>query len=109
MYTNVHAGRQIAGWLTDAGLKELRVEVRAERVQYCGSPHMAPSVRDVVPVREPKTPTEREIALVTQELIDGGLPDAVTVERAREEIVAWYQDPHSFHFSLLIFAAGRAP
>ena len=109
VYIDVHAGRQIAGWLTDAGLTDLRLEVKPEHIQYHGSSYMVPSVRDLVPARDPKTPTERDIALATQEMMDAGLLHAATVDKARDEIEAWYQDKHSFHFTILVSAAGRVP
>ena len=107
-YMDRHAGKKCAGWLVDAGLMDLRMSVKAECLRYQGSPDMEPySMWDLLPVDSPEKPIELEIALNAQKMIADGLLDSSTLQRAKKEIEAWYNDPHAFFCNILVFGAGR--
>jgi ubiquinone/menaquinone biosynthesis C-methylase UbiE len=102
-----HAGRQCPGWFVDAGFETLDVRVKAERIQYRGSEYMQFSNWDLLPVDNPTTPMEKQIAAQNDTLVSGGYVDRETIGKAKAEAVAWYSDPHAFFFNTLVFVAGR--
>ena len=107
-YMDPHAGKKCAGWLVDAGLTDLKMRVKAERLQYQGSANMEPyTFWDFLPVDNPEKPIEHENALIARNMIAEGLVDSVTVERAKQEIEEWYSNPHAFFFNILVFGAGK--
>lgn len=101
------AGRKCTGWMVDAGLKDFRVKVKAERVQYLGSKYFEPNLWDHLPRDDDNTPFERQVKLQNAELVNAGLIDGETLDKARQELDAWYKDPHAFNFNILIFVAGK--
>ena len=107
-YMDFHGGKKCAGWLVDAGLKDLKIGIKAERVRYHGAPDMEPgTIWDLLPVDAPETPLERELVVTARTMIANGLLDASTLERAKDEIRVWYGNPRALFFNILVFAAGR--
>jgi len=89
------------------GLTDLRISIKAERIQYPESPLMQRSVWDLLPEDSPKNNKEKQMVLDTQRLAESGYLDRETVRLAIEERDAWYRNPDSFFFTLLVLAAGR--
>lgn len=108
-YGDDHAGKKCAGWLAAAGLVDIQIRVKPERIQYSGSEFMEPSDWDLLPVDVPKSPWERQIAQDINVMIGEDLLDATTVTAARQEAASWYSDPHAFFCNILVFAVGRVP
>jgi hypothetical protein len=82
--------------------------VKAEHIQYPGSEYMENSAVDLMLLVEPDSEGKKQVASWTERTITGGFLDEETLERAKVEARAWYQDPRAFNFCILVFAAGRA-
>jgi SAM-dependent methyltransferase len=109
LYYDLRAGRKCFDWFSSAGLDDLQITVKAERMQYPGSEHMEHHFAwDLILLYEPESGFEEQVALWAERMIAEGLLDEETLERAKEEARAWYQDPSAFNYWTLIFAAGRA-
>lgn len=105
-----YAARQTPGWFHEAGLTDLRVEIKPYRVQYNGAEGMKPHPIDHLPTaqREDWEWYYEELDERYKEMIDGGFIDEETLRRAVEEQQAWYKDPRACHFWAYAFVAGRA-
>jgi ubiquinone/menaquinone biosynthesis C-methylase UbiE len=107
-YYDMHAGRKCPEWFCEAGLQDVRVQVQPRRIQYQGSDNMHPSVFDLLVLGEPGTSGEKLLATLEERVIARGLLDEETLERAKDEARAWYENPGAFRFQPEIFAAGQA-
>jgi hypothetical protein len=109
IYHDLSAGRKCFDWFSSAGLDDLQIRVKAERTQYHGSESMEhrPSY-DRLLLDEADFGTEKQVALLTKKMIAEGFLDEETLERAKEEVTAWYKDPSAFNFWISVFTAGRA-
>jgi ubiquinone/menaquinone biosynthesis C-methylase UbiE len=103
-YLDLHAGRKCVRWFCEAGMTELRVQFRAESLEYPGSEQMVPHLSMVPPLDAPQDP----LWDVYRDIIAKGLIDQAALEEAREEMAVWYRHPHAFNMVGLIFIAGRA-
>jgi SAM-dependent methyltransferase len=106
-YGDFGSGRKCPYWMTEAGLEVRQVEIKTERVQYAGAERMEPSEGDYVLVQEPETNMQKQLALWLDEAIDRGFLERETLERAKEEVQAWYQDPRAFNYWVLMFVAAK--
>jgi hypothetical protein len=103
-YQDIYAGRKCVEWFAKAGLVDLSVQVKVFKVDYPGAERMEPSIRDFLPGRdEPNHPTNE----IYEEIISEGYLDEETYDRARQELVDWYEHPFAFRFWALVFATGR--
>lgn len=108
VYYDLSAGRKCLEWFSRAGLDDMKIEVKAERLQYPGTEYMEHSIWDIVLLEEPESDGQKQLALWNERTIEEGFLDQETLERAKGEIRAWYQDPAAFNFWILVFVAGRA-
>ena len=106
-YADMHAGRKCAGWFHQAGLTDIHIEVQPRRMKYQGHEAMKPDVFDLLALDETKSELRKQLEVYPQRMIAMGLLDEETVERAKEEARAWYDDPGALQFWPEIFAAGR--
>jgi ubiquinone/menaquinone biosynthesis C-methylase UbiE len=106
-YYDIHAGRKCVEWFHKAGLTDLRIEIQSRRVKYHGSERMKPSIFDLQYIDEPKSEDQKQMISRFQRMIAMGLLDEETLERAKEEVHAWYKDPSAFQYQPEVFAAGR--
>lgn len=102
------AGRRVPGWFSEAGLQDLKVQIRAERIQYHGSEIMEPNVWDLIVLADAEDSWDEQITKNNQEKISEGFLDEETLRKAKDEVRAWYKAPDAFYFNILVFAAGRA-
>ena len=107
-YYDIRAGRKCPEWFSKAGLADMQIKVKAEHLQYPGTEYMEHSIWDLVLLEEPESDGQKQLALWNERTIEEGFLDQETLERAKEEIRAWYQDPAAFNFWILVFVAGRA-
>jgi SAM-dependent methyltransferase len=103
-----HAGRMCHGWFREAGLTDLKVLVKAYKVQYSGAEGMEPMAHDLLP--SDAMDNYGHVAAVTnrwKQIIDDGFLDEATLARACEERDAWYTDPDAFGFYAFVLVAGK--
>jgi ubiquinone/menaquinone biosynthesis C-methylase UbiE len=104
-YLDAQAGRKCPEWFTKAGLVDLNLQVKVFKVDYPGADPMEPSFLDYLPGKdEPDHP----FLDIYRDIMAEGLLDQATYDRARQELVDWYQRPFGFRFWALVFIAGRA-
>jgi SAM-dependent methyltransferase len=104
-YIDLQTGRKCSRWFTEAGLTDLRMELKVERWLHRDVEAMEPHGMDIVP-----QPGDIDnMWLDSQaEIIDAGLLDEGMLERARQELLEWYENPHAFYYTALLMVAGRA-
>jgi SAM-dependent methyltransferase len=107
-FGHTQAARRCPEWFAAAGLTELRIDVKPSGVNYAGA-HPDFRVMDMLPYDEADeygyyAAYRKEY----EEMIAEGLLERATLEQAMEEAKAWYADPRAFHFTAVVFAAGRA-
>jgi ubiquinone/menaquinone biosynthesis C-methylase UbiE len=109
VYFDHQAARKCPHAFAQAGLRDLRVRVKADWIQFPGANTMRPSPMDMLPVDEAAadTPTAKHINIWSRRIVEDGYIDLETLDRARQEARAWYQDPRAFSYWLLVFVAGR--
>lgn len=119
-YYDFHGARKCAEWFHQAGLTDVQLMVQPRRVRYPGHKDFKPYVSDwlALKVRDEDTPEQlvevrrgiaQQFKLDHQRMIDMGLLDEETLERAKAEAWAFYSDPGGFQFWLEVFAVGRVP
>ena len=104
-YVDLHAGRKCSEWFTEAGLTDLSMQIKAQRMQYPGPDDMGSIFVDMVP--EPDD-TDNGWLEPLRDTFAAGLLDEDTFDRARQELAAWYADPRAFYYYGLLFVAGKA-
>jgi len=108
VYYNMSAGRKCPELFHKAGIRDLEIQVKAERTQYPGSDYMESSSWDILLLREPETSGEKKFVSWLDRMLAEGFLDKEMLDRAIEEARAWYADPRAFNFWTLVFAAGTA-
>jgi len=104
-YIDLHAGRRCSEWFTEAGLTDLTMELKIERWLHRDIDKMEPHGLDIVP----QIGDIDNMWLDSQaQIIDAGPLDEGMLNRARQELVEWYENPHAFYYYALLFVAGRA-
>lgn len=103
-YVDFHAGRKCAEWFHNVGLTDVRIAVQPRRVKYQGSEYMQPDIFDALVLDESESELIRQVRATAMRLVD-----EETIERAKEEVRAWYNEPGAFQFFPEVFAAGRVP
>ncbi len=103
------ASRRCAEWFTEAGLKDLDVQVKVYRVQYPGAEEAAPHPLDLLLYDDDEDEFGWYAGFTEtyQAMIEDGFIDEETLEKAKQEALAWYENPHAFHFWVMVSAAGR--
>jgi ubiquinone/menaquinone biosynthesis C-methylase UbiE len=108
-YVDLNGGRKCVEWFAKAGLTNLKVEVKADRVQYPGASGMAPGLMDLLLLGDIVEPKMHQAALKMYEAIcTKGYLKEDTLRAAQEEARSWYRDPSAFHYWGLVFVAGHA-
>jgi ubiquinone/menaquinone biosynthesis C-methylase UbiE len=118
MYGDLHAGRKCMQWFNQAGLTNVEIRIQPRRVKYRGHKDMHPWGGDFLalerreaflPERERKQNLELDERMKQdhQRMIDAGLLDEETLERAKAEAQVFYDDPDAFQFWLEVFVIGR--
>ena len=108
IYYDMRAGRKCPEWFMHAGIDNPQISVKAEHLQCVGTEYLTPHVWDLVLWKEPESAGERQVALWLEGAISEGFLDPETLEQAKEELLAWYEDPRAFNYWTLVFAAGTA-
>ncbi len=118
-YYDFHAARKCMQWFHKAGLADVQILVQPRRVKYQGHKDMHPWAgdflalerRDTLPERQQQQNLEMDERMKRdhQRMIDAGLVDQETLERAKAEALTFYDDPDAFQFWLEVFAIGRVP
>jgi SAM-dependent methyltransferase len=114
-YFDIHAGRKCVEWFHMAGLTDIQINVQPRRVRYQRREGMRshrlegirPNIFDLQYLDEPQSDDQQQMKSRLQEMIALGLLNDETLERAIEEIRAWYNHPGAVHFQPEVFAAGR--
>jgi hypothetical protein len=106
-YYNMSAGRKCPELFHKAGINDLEIRVKAERLQYPGSDYMESSLWDILLLREPETSGEKQFVSWIDRMLAEGFLDTETLDRATEEARAWYDDPRAFNFWTLVFVSGK--
>jgi len=103
-YLDLHAARMCVRWFREAGMSELRMHFTVESFEFPDSEDSDPSMTLVPPVSAPDDPLWEVYA----NMIADGFVDAATIDRATEEVAAWYRDADAFNLVGLLTVAGRA-
>ncbi|MHA2301097.1 MAG: class I SAM-dependent methyltransferase [Candidatus Thorarchaeota archaeon] len=103
-YFDLFAGRRCPEWFSKAGLSDLKVQIKIFKVEHPGAENMEISFLDFIP---PLEDTTHPLMERFRPIFAEGFLDKATYAQAREELKAWYQHPHAFHYWALVFAAGR--
>jgi ubiquinone/menaquinone biosynthesis C-methylase UbiE len=105
-YIDIESGRKCPEWFAEAGLRDIKMEIKVFNFTYSGSRDSGLNeTLDLLPAQHgAKTP----LAETFQDIYAEGLLDPATAKQAREELAAWRNDARSFHFWACVFAAGRA-
>lgn len=119
-YSNSFSGRHCINWFHQAGLADVEILVQPRRVRYQGHKDMKPWAGDGLALerrkddlsekqREEERGNDQRTKQLHQLMIDMGLLDQETLERAQEEALAFYNDPDAFQFWLEVFVIGCVP
>ena len=103
-YVDLQTARKCATWFYGAGLRELRMAFTVETFEFAGSPEKAPSMT-LIP---PRDKGDDPLWDVYCDMIAEGFVEEADIERAADEVAAWYRDPDAFNLVGLLFVAGRA-
>ena len=104
------AGRKCPHWFVQVGLRDLRVQIKGDFVQFPGAGIMQPGVVDFLPAEEPVSDPQDQRSLNAhyQRMVEQGYIDAETLSRAQQEAREWCRHPGAFNYWVLVFVAGRA-
>jgi SAM-dependent methyltransferase len=104
-FLDLHAGRKVAMWFFEAGLRDPQIDIQTGRgvfpIKYAGGDDFEPNIYDLLPAEE-KSLSEYHGFLMREGFINDDM-----VRRAREEVRQWYDNPHSFCVYPAVIAAGR--
>jgi hypothetical protein len=103
-YIDLHAGRKCSEWFTAAGLTDLHMDVKPYKWHHSTVNEQEPSRLDLVPFPGDTSNMWWE---TLQDMLAAGLLDDATVDRARQETKAWYNNPNRFYYWALLFVAGK--
>jgi len=103
-YLDLHTARKCVSWYREAGLSDLQVQFTVKQLEYPGSDDMVPALTLIPPRGMPDDPLWE----VYRDMMAEGLVDEAAIDRASEEVAAWYSNPDAFNLVGLLFVAGRA-
>jgi ubiquinone/menaquinone biosynthesis C-methylase UbiE len=104
-YLDLQGGRKCPEWFSRAGFEDIDIKLRVFKTEFPGAEGMEVSLQDGLPSLDEGSHfvVERYEAILAE-----GFLDRETYEKARQELIAWYKNPHAFHFYAFVCAAGRA-